>query len=171
MTIHFSRRRPRLFDLPWACLILTVIVCVQVVASATLAAEPGRVFRSDDQGTSVAVLDDDLPGFDRELVKMLVGELRKTGCEVTTLSAVEVCDQSTLSPTTFFLYVIPQCRTYPAAGLDALIAFASGRGHVLFLGGPFLDDPVWPADAAGSDRAAIVAAKSNAAPPHGPLGR
>ena len=163
MAIHFSRRRPRLFDLPWACLILTVIVCVHVVASATLATEPGRVSRPNDQDTSVAVLDDDLPGFDREFVKVLVGELRKTGCEVTMLSAAQVCDQSTLSPTTFFLYVIPHCRTYPAAGLDALIAFASGRGHVLFLGGPLLDDPVWPADAGWFSRAAIQSAKNNAA--------
>ena len=85
MAIHLSRRRPRFFDLPWACLILTVIIAVHVVASAALAAEPGRVSRSNDPGTAVAILDDDLPGFDRELVKMLVAELRKTGFEVTTL--------------------------------------------------------------------------------------
>ena len=30
--------------------------------------------------------------------------------------------------------MIPQCRIYPAAGLETLQRFAKGGGHLLFLG-------------------------------------
>ncbi len=51
--------------------------------------------------------------------------------------------------------------------MDALVTFASGRGHVLFLGGPFLDDPVWPTEAGWVNRDAIAAAKTGVVPQHG----
>ena len=120
---------------------------------------------------SVAVLDDDLPGFDRAFVRLLAAELGKVGCDVATLSASRVCDPAALSAEKYFLYVIPQCRTYPAAGLEPLIAYASRQGHVLFLGGPFLDDPVWPANGGWFNRAAIRRAKDGAAPQYGPFGQ
>ena len=123
-----------------------------------------------DPRISVAILDDDLPGFDRAFVKRLAAELTEAGCDVATLSASQVCDAKILSPDKYFLYVIPQCRTYPAAGLDPLMAYASRRGHVLFLGGPFLDDPVWPANRDWFNRAAIRAAKDGAAPQNATFG-
>ena len=122
---------------------------------------------SAEPGVKVAILNDALPGFDRECAGLLAEELRKCGCDVTELSAAQICDQSVLSPERFFLYVIPQCRIYPAAAMDALITFTNGRGHVLFLGGPFLDDPVWPTAAGWVNHDAIVSAKTGVEPQRG----
>ena len=168
MTHHFAGDRQRINGFPRTGLFVTAITCVQIIASFGFV-QANAFSVAQDRGTLVAILDDNLPGFDGEFVKMLAADLRKSGWEVETLSASQVCDPNVLSPAKYFLYVIPQCRTYPAAGLDALIAFASGRGHVLFLGGPLLDDPVWRADAGWLNRAAIQSAKNGAVPDRAPL--
>ena len=171
MMSHSASHRRRICDRSLACLMFLLIVGISVAASTALAAAPGPRSQPPDSRISVAVLDDDLPGFDRAFVRLLAAELGKVGCDVATLSASEVCDPDTLSAEKYFLYVIPQCRTYPAAGLEPLIAYASRQGHVLFLGGPFLDDPVWPANRGWFNRTAIRRAKDDAAPQHGPFGQ
>lgn len=138
---------------------LALMICVHL---GTASAKP------PESGVSIAILDDDLPGFDRATVKSIAEELRKADFKVETLTASQSCDPGTLSPEKYFLYIIPQCRTYPAAGLDALTRFARGRGHVLFLGGPFLDDPVWQTGAGWFNRAAIRSAKNDALPKYSP---
>lgn len=160
----------RFIDCSPARRMLAVVAVVLIACSSARAAEPAVASQPRDPHITVAVLDDDLPDFDRAFVQRLSDELRKSGCEVATLAASQVCDSNSLSPEKHFLYVIPQCRTYPAAGLEPLMRYASRRGHVLFLGGPFLDDPVWPADGGWFNRAAIRAAKNNAQSQHAPLG-
>ncbi len=143
-------------------------ICAQLVLAAVVS-QADAAPQVRDPGAAVAILADDLPGCDRAYVAKLMTGLGEAGFAVQPLSAAQVCDPQTLSPEKFFLYVIPQCRTYPAAGLDALAAFASGRGHVLFLGGPLLDDPVWSAETGWFNRAAVEAAKRSAVPQHAPL--
>ncbi|MHB8969399.1 MAG: glycoside hydrolase 5 family protein [Pirellulaceae bacterium] len=156
-----------------ACLLLIIASVLLSPRSRAASEEPAAIPAVQQPAggsipaAKIAILNDALPGFDRECARRLAKELRGTGCDVTELSAAEVCDASILSPERFFLYVIPQCRIYPAAGLEALVAFASGRGHVLFLGGPFLDDPVWPTAAGWINRAAIAAAKTGSGPQRG----
>jgi hypothetical protein len=91
----------------------------------------------------IAILRDNLPGHDLDGVDAVVAQLRKSGFEVAELTASQVCSPKVLTADRYFLYVIPFCRSYPAAGFEPLLAFAQNRGLVLFLGGPFLDDPVW----------------------------
>ncbi len=96
------------------------------------------------------------------MLQALVTQLRRDHFQVTELSAVQVCDKSVLSAEKFFLYVIPQCRTYPAAGWEALQVFAQNRGHVFFLGGPLLDDPLWHGQDGWLNRQAVLDMKRNA---------
>lgn len=126
--------------------------------------------RSYDSGVTVAILADDLPGRDRAYVETLIAGLDEAGFNVQPLSAAQVCDPLTLSAEKYFLYVIPHCQTYPPAGLDALTTFAENGGHVLFLGGPLLDDPVWSAGTGWVNRATVDAAKRGAVPQYMPLG-
>jgi hypothetical protein len=99
----------------------------------------------------------------------LVSQLRQDGFDVTRLSAGDVCDPAQLTASRFFLYIIPNCRTYPAAGLEALNTYIASGGHVLFLGGPFLDDPVWHGPNGWMNRQAVRAMKQAAKPSHRPF--
>ena len=130
---------------------------------------PRSVMHERNQLAKVALLGENLPGSDGQLVRALAGQLRSDGFEVTQLSAEQVCDKNVLSADRFFLYVIPRCQTYPAAGLEALRAFAEGRGHLLLLGGPFLDDPLWRGDRGWLNREAVMAAKRNVHAAHRPF--
>jgi hypothetical protein len=145
---------------------IALIACVHLGVPSVVAADSAAAAKPSETKAAIAVLDDDLPGFDRTVVKSLVEELRKADFTIETLTAQQVCDPGRLSPGKFFLYIIPQCRTYPAAGLDSLTRFTQGRGHVLFLGGPFLDDPVWSSGAGWFNRDAIQKAKNDAPPQH-----
>lgn len=107
----------------------------------------------------MAILRDPLTGTDAQVTSQLIEDLRRDGWNVTELNAAQVCDAKVLTAARFQLYVIPQCRAYPAAGLAALESFAGSGGHVLFLGGPFLDDPLWPVGSTWVNRVAIDAAK------------
>ncbi len=118
---------------------------------------------------SVAILSDNLPSVDGELVQTLVTRLRQDGFDVTELTALQVCDKDVLKADKFFLYVIPQCRTYPAAGLAALQAFAQHGGHVFFLGGPLLDEPLWHGKDGWLNRRAVLGIKGNAPLAHRPF--
>ena len=111
---------------------------------------------------TMAILSDSLPGVDQAVNALLIEDFRRDGWVVTELSGSQVCDEQVLSPNRFLLYVIPQCRSYPAAGLTALQAYSRGGGHVLFLGGPFLDDPVWKNDNTWLNRTAIATMKRGA---------
>ena len=120
------------------------------------------VSAADARADQIAILHD---GFGREVsayVDRLVRGLQEDGFSVTRLSAQQVCDEEELAADKFFLYIIPNCRTYPAIGMDAIVNYARNRGHIMFLGGPFLDDPVWLGENGWMDRQLVLAAKKNA---------
>ncbi len=122
-----------------------------------------------EKARAVALLSDHLPNVDEQLVQKLVSRLEQDGIVVTRLSADQACDQQVLSADQFFLYIIPQSRTYPAAGWEALKSFAQKGGHLLFLGGPLLDDPLWQKDGRWLNRQAVRDIKSNATLTHRPF--
>jgi hypothetical protein len=110
----------------------------------------------------MAILSDALPGVDRACTAQLIDDFRRDGWVVIELNGAQVCSEQELVPSRFLLYVIPQCRSYPAMGLAALQAYSRGGGHVLFLGGPFLDDPVWQVGQIWLNRTAIDTSKRGA---------
>lgn len=99
----------------------------------------------------------------------LADRLRQRGFAVSELTAKQVCDRDALSAERYFLYIIPDCRTYPAAGFEALNAFVAARGQVLFLGGPLGDDPVWWLKDRWVNRQDVLAAKRSARAEHQPF--
>ncbi len=116
----------------------TVLVCSQfpigttVVAAETLAPRNG-----------VAILKDALPGADSATADAVAETLRCEGFEITWLSADEVCDPAKLSPERFFLYVVPNLRSYPVAGENALLGYLQAKGNLLVLGETPFDKPAW----------------------------
>jgi len=87
----------------------------------------------------VALLDDDLPGHDRQANARLAASLTKAGFGVNRLSCDQMLAPHGLSGDLFRLVVIPQCDSVPLP-MNAVIQTAIREGvSVIFLGGPFLD--------------------------------
>ncbi len=127
MTGRSDRRRPAI-----AFLFLMV---------ASIAEHPTRAAGAD-VSARVAVLAHGLPNMDRAVTEAVVQSLRRSGFEVASLSADDVCDPTRLSAQEFFLYVIPHADGYPAKGADALTAYLHTKGNLLVLGTPFCR-PLW----------------------------
>jgi len=95
------------------------------------------------QTSPVAILIDDLPGFDKASAQFLATALRSEGLKVVPLTADAASDSATLSPARFSLYVIPNAKVYPASGRKALAAYLKAGGNLMILGGPAFSEPVW----------------------------
>ena len=147
-------------------MLLAVAATFRILSPVALSNETQA---KENRQCKIAILRHDLPSSDGHCVRSLVEQLRQDGFHATELSAAQVCDKNELSSDKFFLYIIPNCRTYPAAGLEALIAYTQRRGHVLFLGGPFLDAPIWQGKDGWLQKAAILAIKQNVQPTHSPF--
>jgi hypothetical protein len=117
----------------------------------------------------IAILGDDRPHGGPPLANPLADRLRQAGFTVTVLDAQQVCDRHALTAEEYFLYVVPYCSSYPAAGFEALTAFIEQRGHVLFLGGPLLDDPIWRLQDRWLNRRDVLETKRNVRAEHRPL--
>jgi hypothetical protein len=91
----------------------------------------------------VAILDDSLPGMDAAVTAAVAQSLGGSGLEVVKLSAAEACDPTVLSARKFFLYVIPNAKSYPVAGAEALTRFLQSKGHLLLIGGSPFGSPAW----------------------------
>ena len=128
------------------------------------------VSAADARADQIAILHD---GFGREVcayVDRLVHRLQEDGFPVTRLSAQQVCDKEELAADKFFLYIIPNCRTYPASGMDAIVNYARNRGRIMFIGGPFLDDPLWLGENGWMDKQLVLAAKKSVLTSNRPFG-
>ncbi|MEN6535735.1 MAG: hypothetical protein ABFD89_18875, partial [Bryobacteraceae bacterium] len=64
----------------------------------------------------------------------IAGALRRERFEITFLSAEEACDPAALSPKKYFLYVVPNVKSYPASGVDALGQYLRSNGNLMLLG-------------------------------------
>lgn len=117
----------------------------------------------------VAILGDDPSRGVPALAESLAQWLREDGFPVTVLSPQDACERSVLRADDYFLYVIPHCRTYPAAGFDVLMEFTARGGHVLLLGGPLLDDPLWWLADRWVNRHEVLTVKRTARAEHYPL--
>lgn len=87
-------------------------------------------------GGSLAVLDDDLPGFDRALAARVVARMESGGLPAVRLSATEACNPYILTRTNVHTLVLPTSAVYPLAGVRALERFLADGGSVIALGTP-----------------------------------
>ena len=90
----------------------------------------------------IALFDDEVPGADREANRLLADALVARGFGVTRLSAEQMVVPDLLSALRFHMVAIPNCVSFPAGAFEAVMQFAREGGHVLFVGGPFLDNPL-----------------------------
>jgi len=88
---------------------------------------------------SVALLDDALPGHDRAANARLVAALERCGLAVTRLTADQAIDPAALTAEAYDVLAVPQCDAAPVALVEAVRRFAREGGHLIFIGGPFLD--------------------------------
>jgi len=91
----------------------------------------------------LALLDDALPGHDRAANARLAEALTQKGFGVTRLTAEQLLAPDVLTGDAFALLVVPQCASLPAQTGDAVLRFAHEGGHLIFIGGPFLDQALW----------------------------
>ncbi|MEN6532681.1 MAG: hypothetical protein ABFD89_03405, partial [Bryobacteraceae bacterium] len=91
----------------------------------------------------VAILKDAATGTDPATVEAIAGALRRARFGITFLSAKEACDPASLSAKRYFLYVIPNAKSYPAPGVDALGQYLRSNGNLMVLGAtPFANLPL-----------------------------
>jgi hypothetical protein len=122
---------------PWLALVLASLLAWEAMAEASVSAvvEEGR--------GRVAILRDTLPGSDLVTADAVAESLRREGFDVVSLSADAVCDPAVLSSQQYFLYVIPNAKSYPAAGGDALLRYLQTQGNLMVLGTPPFGSLAW----------------------------
>jgi hypothetical protein len=127
------------------------------VAGAGAAKRAVVIDRSGPEGTrgGIALLHDAFPGVDPEIVQGLAGALERAGWPVRLLSGQEVADPKVLRAERFSIYIVPEIEVYPASGARALATYLSGGGHLVALGGPAFQRPVWLVEGRWLDRATI----------------
>lgn len=72
-----------------------------------------------------------------------------TGGRCVALSAIE-----TLGPES--LLVLPDCRRFPAAGIDPIVAFLGRKGHLLAVGGPAFETMLYETDGTWGTEAEVL---------------
>ena len=117
-----------------------------------------------DASARVAILNDTLLGMDASVAEAATESLRRSGFQVTSLSADQACDPAVLSAHKFFLFVIPNAKSYPAAGAEALARFVQAKGHLLVLGGSPFGSPAWKYQNQWVDQAFVRQAIAQAKP-------
>jgi hypothetical protein len=117
----------------------------------------------------VALLDDDLPGHDRAANARLAEALSQKGFNVSRLSAEQLIAPVEVTAERFPILVLPQCASLPAQAAALVTQFAREGGHVIFLGGPFLDDALWRVGGKWLDAAGRTALLSRVEPAHRPF--
>ena len=118
---------------------------------------------------AVAMLDDALPGHDRAANARLAAALEARGFGVVRLTADQVVEPSTLTADAFGVLVVPRCDSVPARLGAEVQRFAREGGHLIFLGGPFLDRGLWKASGAWLDREGLQELLQGVAPRHRPF--
>jgi len=102
---------------------------------------------------SVALLDDALPGQDRAANARLAAALEARGFAVTRLTVDQALVPRVLTADVYQALIVPQCDAVPVALGAAAQRFSREGGHLVFLGGPFLDRALVKAGGKWLDRA------------------
>ena len=127
------------------------------------------VVPSADRRSAVALLDDALPGHDRAANARLAAALRKRGLAVTSLTAGQLLSETVLTADAFRVFIVPKCDALPAALGPLIQDYARGGGHLIFLGGPFLDRGMWQHGGGWLDKEGLQALLQAVTPAHRPF--
>jgi hypothetical protein len=101
------------------------------------------LIETDFPRNRVAILKDTAPGIDAATADAVADAMKRDGFETEFLTVEEVCDPARLSAKKFFLYIVPNAKSYPLAGNDALLSYLKTRGNLLVLGAPPFSNPLW----------------------------
>ena len=91
----------------------------------------------------LALIDDALPGHDRAANARLAEALALKGFGVNRLTAEQFVSTGILSAERFAVLVLPQCLSLPVQTAACVSQYAREGGHVVFIGGPLLDNALW----------------------------
>ena len=117
----------------------------------------------------LALLDDALPGHDRAANARLAGALARKGFGVARLTAEQLLAPDVLTGEAFSVLVVPQCASLPAQAGAAVLRFAHEGGHLIFIGGPFLDQALWRVGGRWLDAAGLATQLQGVVPAHRPF--
>ena len=117
----------------------------------------------------LALLDDALPGHDRAATARLAEALTRKGFGVTRLTTEQLLAPEVLTGDVFAVLVVPQCDALPAQAGEAVLRFALEGGHLIVIGGPFLDHALWRVGGQWLDKNGLDALLQNVVPTHRPF--
>ena len=143
-----------------------------VIAHASAAVFGGLRYEMNDapeRGNSVALLDDALPGHDRAANARLAAALERRGLRVARLSAAQFLDSDVLTGDAFAACVLPSCASLPAQAGEAVLRFAREGGHVVAVGGPFLDRALFQVKGRWLDKGGLEPILQSLVPAHRPF--
>jgi hypothetical protein len=141
-------------------------VLLDDVTFAPLQSDPTaeiRRFERSPKGT-IAIWSDEIPGIDPASdPAYLATQLRQAGYAAHLITTDELADRAILSDAQFDLLILPYPEVYPASGAETLRRFLRSGTHLITLGGPCFQKPLWPANGTWSAKLSRVAITE---PPH-----
>ncbi|MBT3290930.1 MAG: hypothetical protein HN380_26525, partial [Victivallales bacterium] len=143
---------------------------LQAQSPTQAANTPPGVKIMDGKLGRVAFFDEPLKGTDLQANQRLTSALQSSGFGVTRLSAGQITQPGLLSTSHFHILVVPNCASLPVAAGDAVLQFAREGGHLIFIGGPFLDNPTWQVGGEWLDSAGLAKLKQALTTAHHPFG-
>ncbi len=141
-------------------------VLVDDVTFAPLQSDPTAELRKFDRSPkgTIAIWSDEIPGIDAASdPAYLAAQLHQAGYAVHLITTDELADRAILSDAHFDLLVLPYLEVYPASGAETLRRFLRSGTHLITLGGPCFQKPLWPANGTWSAKLSRVAITE---PPH-----
>jgi len=98
----------------------TLAFCAAVLSAASVAAQKPRA----------GLLEEPLPGLDREVARILRQAVARAGYDTASLSADTLCDARALAQSRCALLVIPDGRSLPIDSIPVIRQFLDARGHL-----------------------------------------
>ncbi len=90
----------------------------------------------------VAILDDDIPGLDRELVGLIAASITSHGARVTRLDADSLASDERFDRETHDALILTNSPRFPRKAAANVERFLQSGGHLVLLGGHAYSDPV-----------------------------
>lgn len=145
-------------SLPSVIATFLYVLCPFVQADSNPIANSG--FERGEDGTkgAIAIWSDEILGITAASdPDYLASQLRQAGYSVHLLTTGELADSAILSDAHFDLLILPYAEVYPATGAESIRRFLRSGTHLITLGGPCFQKPLWPADGTWSTKMSRIA--------------
>ena len=129
--------KPGRLTLPLCCLVASVWLFMAGPRHAL--AGPGT------EPSRAAIFSDDLPGFNQTLAREIGGQVRAAGYAVETIDTTVLTNQALLVARSYALLVLPGARSLPLTSAPAIEKYLRDGGHLVALGLPAWQSPVFQA--------------------------